>query len=62
MTTMETTENPLSGCDHCEIMQEGVETYLVYLEITAEERSMKLCPACFGRAEEIGIKIIRPLS
>ncbi len=55
-------ETQRSKCDHCETMQEGVETYLVYIEITGEEKSMKLCPACFGRREESGIKIIRQLS
>ncbi len=59
---MSKTENPLSRCERCGAMQEGVETYLVYFEITAEEKSMKLCPACFGRREENGIKIIRQLS
>ena len=55
-------ETQRSKCDHCETLQEGVETYLVYIEITGEEKSMKLCPACFGRREESGIKIIRQLS
>ena len=52
MRTMKTTENPLSGCDRCGAIREGVETYLVHNKRTGEEKVVKYCPECHKLAQE----------
>ena len=60
---MKMTENPLSGCDRCGDMQEGVETCLVHNTRTGEEKVVRYCLECHRLAREgrmLDIEITSP--